>query len=195
MFAVSGVASILFLGGWHTGIPGLDGFLQGARDAGAASGEFNVMGYIANIIGAKVFIVKSSLLVFVQVWVRWTLPRLRIDQVMMTCLKYLLPISCALFLGATVWPLILMSSGQTTYTAPLGERTVKGMPGVAIVRAGSSDDETPVDVPSPSAPTKEGDSDDHPSDESQKSDESHSAGIDVPETPVTVGLKQSEVLR
>jgi NADH-quinone oxidoreductase subunit H len=36
-------------------------------------------------------------------WVRWTLPRLRIDQVMMTCLKYLLPISCALLLGVSLW--------------------------------------------------------------------------------------------
>ena len=36
-------------------------------------------------------------------WVRWTLPRLRIDQVMMTCLKYLLPISCVLLLGVSVW--------------------------------------------------------------------------------------------
>ena len=48
---------------------------------------------------------RASLLVFVQIWVRWTLPRLRIDQVMMTCLKYLVPISCFLFLGATLWPL------------------------------------------------------------------------------------------
>jgi NADH-quinone oxidoreductase subunit H len=42
-------------------------------------------------------------LVFVQMWVRWTLPRLRIDQVMMTCLKYLLPISCVLLLGVSLW--------------------------------------------------------------------------------------------
>jgi NADH-quinone oxidoreductase subunit H len=37
--------------------------------------------------------------------VRWTLPRLRIDQVMMTCLKYLLPISCVLLLGVSLWQL------------------------------------------------------------------------------------------
>ena len=42
---------------------------------------------------------------FVMMWVRWTLPRLRIDQVMMTCLKYLLPISCVLLLGVCLWQL------------------------------------------------------------------------------------------
>ena len=40
-------------------------------------------------------------------WVRWTLPRLRIDQVMMTCLKYLLPISCVLLLGVSLWQLVM----------------------------------------------------------------------------------------
>ena len=51
--------------------------------------------------------VKGTVLIFVQMWLRWTLPRLRIDQVMTTCLKYLVPISCFLFLGAAVWPLAL----------------------------------------------------------------------------------------
>jgi NADH-quinone oxidoreductase subunit H len=64
------------------------------------------------------------LLVFVQIWIRWTLPRLRIDQVMATCLKYLVPISCFLFLGAVTWPLLLaMTFQQTTlFGKPLGER-------------------------------------------------------------------------
>jgi NADH-quinone oxidoreductase subunit H len=46
-------------------------------------------------------------------WVRWTLPRLRIDQVMMTCMKYLLPISCVLLLGIGVWQLAV-----NPYVAP-----------------------------------------------------------------------------
>ncbi len=36
-------------------------------------------------------------------WVRWTLPRLRIDQVITTCLKYCVPIAAVAFLGATLW--------------------------------------------------------------------------------------------
>jgi len=55
-----------------------------------------------------VFVLKAWVLVFVLMWVRWTLPRLRIDQVMMTCLKYLLPISCFLLLGVSLWQVMLM---------------------------------------------------------------------------------------
>jgi NADH-quinone oxidoreductase subunit H len=59
--------------------------------------------WIGNTINVVVFIFKGWFLVFVMMWVRWTLPRLRIDQVMMTCLKYLLPISCFLLLGVSLW--------------------------------------------------------------------------------------------
>ncbi len=99
MFAVSGIAILLFLGGWNTGVLPYDlsdwiHFTVGGQDWG---------GFLGNVINVVVFILKGWLLVFVMMWVRWTLPRLRIDQVMMTCLKYLLPISCVLLLGVSLW--------------------------------------------------------------------------------------------
>lgn len=95
MFAVSGIATILFLGGWHTGLTPKD-----------LSDTF--LGWIlGNAINVVVFIAKGWFLVFVMMWVRWTLPRLRIDQVMMTCLKYLLPISCVLLMGVSLWQLLV----------------------------------------------------------------------------------------
>ncbi len=124
MFAVCGIAVLLFLGGWHTGIPGLDTLLDGPR---YASDSF-VFGWLANLLGFTVFFAKASLLVCVQIWIRWTLPRLRIDQVMMTCLKYLVPISCVLFLGAVVWPLVTLSiTGRTTWGSPTGNRAAPTM--------------------------------------------------------------------
>lgn len=129
MFLVSAVAAILFLGGWNTGIGPLDGALQSWRATGNAADSLQPLSYLANVIGMLLVVVKGGLLVFVQIWVRWTLPRLRIDQVMMTCLKYLVPISCFLFLGAVCWPLILgvtlgrsqlIDWGETSL--PLGER-------------------------------------------------------------------------
>ncbi|MCA9068879.1 MAG: NADH-quinone oxidoreductase subunit H, partial [Planctomycetaceae bacterium] len=124
MFLVSAVAAILFLGGWNIGIPILEKitWLQNAS-SWEGLGGFNPGTYITHLIGMVVIVTKASLLVIVQIWVRWTFPRLRIDQVMTTCLKYLLPISCVLFLGATLWPLILlMSIGRTSVIfAPLGD--------------------------------------------------------------------------
>ncbi|WP_373650504.1 NADH-quinone oxidoreductase subunit H [Schlesneria sp. DSM 10557] len=126
MFAVSAVAAILFLGGWHDGLM-IDSLFDGLRGTGSGwiSG-FSVGTYIANLFGAIVLITKACLLVFVQIWVRWTLPRLRIDQVMTTCLKYLVPISCFLFLMAVLWPLTLTTvfSRPILAGAPLGEKAV-----------------------------------------------------------------------
>jgi NADH-quinone oxidoreductase subunit H len=116
MFFVSMLGVLLFLGGWWTGIPGLDEAVAGT-----------IGGYPARVLGMVILLAKSSILVCVQIWVRWTLPRLRIDQVMTTCLKYLVPISCFLFLGATMWPLVclkLTGGKQTTLfgSQPLGAR-------------------------------------------------------------------------
>ena len=61
---------------------------------------------MGNALNVVVFILKCWVLVFVMIWVRWTLPRLRIDQVMMTCLKYLLPISCFLLFGVSLWQVL-----------------------------------------------------------------------------------------
>lgn len=92
MFAVSGLAVLLYLGGWHTGLLPFE--------------PTERFGYwLGNLFNATIFIAKGSLLVFVMMWMRWSLPRLRIDQVMMTCLKYLLPISCGLLIAACVWDL------------------------------------------------------------------------------------------
>ncbi|MFL5339734.1 MAG: complex I subunit 1/NuoH family protein, partial [Gemmataceae bacterium] len=96
MFAVSGIATSLFLGGWHTGLVPIE--LSDSRYLGPVLG---------NVINGLVFVVKCWGGVFMMMWIRWTLPRLRIDQVMMTCLKYLLPISCALLICICIWQLVV----------------------------------------------------------------------------------------
>src|SRR5882762_1548694 len=111
MFAVSGIACVMFLGGWSLGLPWeLSDLLTGVLSSVtftpffAASAITIDFGFcLGNVINVMVFIAKGWFLVFVMMWIRWTLPRLRIDQVMMTCLKYLLPISCVLLLGVSVW--------------------------------------------------------------------------------------------
>ncbi len=100
MLAVSLLAAILFLGGWHGPIP-VASLIGLSWENGVATG------LIGNAIGTVVLLVKAFLLVTVMMWVRWTLPRLRIDQVMTTCLKYCVPIAATMFLGAALFQLWL----------------------------------------------------------------------------------------
>jgi NADH-quinone oxidoreductase subunit H len=94
MFAISGIAVLLFLGGWGTGLLPFE--------------PVDKLGVAGNLLDVIVFVLKGWMLVFVMMWVRWTLPRLRIDQVMITCLRYVLPITCVLLLGVSCWQLALV---------------------------------------------------------------------------------------
>ena len=77
MFAVSAIIATVFFGGYQSPI-----------------------GYLGNLFGASWmipieqffwFVAKGIFFVFVQMWLRWTLPRVRIDQLMVLCWKYLIP--------------------------------------------------------------------------------------------------------
>jgi len=92
MFVLSGIASAIWLGGWQTGIPGVD---------------LGTMGIAGNAIGTAVMATKAMLLVCVMMWLRWTLPRVRIDQVMRLCWKFFLPISLACIVWAAAWVAVL----------------------------------------------------------------------------------------
>ncbi|MCB0365251.1 MAG: NADH-quinone oxidoreductase subunit NuoH [Bdellovibrionaceae bacterium] len=88
MFLASAFAATFFLGGWmpfHIG------------DWAAFNGVMDV------IPPAVWFLAKTSFLVFVIMWFRWTFPRLRVDQLMALEWKVLLPVSLVnLFVGAVV---------------------------------------------------------------------------------------------
>lgn len=80
MFAVSGLAVTLFLGGWQAPLP----FLQ----------------FVPSWLW---FFAKLGVLIFVFIWVRGTLPRIRVDQVMNFAWKFGLPMAFACILAAAVW--------------------------------------------------------------------------------------------
>jgi NADH-quinone oxidoreductase subunit H len=77
MFVLSGVGAVLFLGGWMAPHPVLQS-----------------LGPIE--LGPLWLIAKAWGLIFVHMWLRWTLPRLRVDQLMHVAWKVLLPISIVL---------------------------------------------------------------------------------------------------
>jgi NADH-quinone oxidoreductase subunit H len=96
MTAVSGMAAILFLGGWNGPVPV-------AHLLGLTPDNGPVLAWIGNLLGAANFVVKAVLGVTVMMWLRWTLPRIRIDQVMTICLKYCIPLAAMMLIGAVVW--------------------------------------------------------------------------------------------
>jgi NADH-quinone oxidoreductase subunit H len=100
MFVVGGIQAALFLGGWHDPF-GLLGYLY--QNFSQPEHRSDVALFVLNCIGAGIFVTKALGIIFVQMWIRWTLPRPRIDQVLYACVKVLLPLACTLLLGAAVW--------------------------------------------------------------------------------------------
>jgi NADH-quinone oxidoreductase subunit H len=83
MFAVSAIATTLFLGGWNGIWP------------------------TPILPPVLTFIVKCLFLIFVMMWLRWTLPRLRVDQLMYMSWKVLLPFSAVCVVGVGLWIMVV----------------------------------------------------------------------------------------
>jgi NADH-quinone oxidoreductase subunit H len=88
MILFSMVVAILFLGGWSPGFP------------------VDLTGPAARWVGFGVLMAKMTFLLFVMIWVRWSLPRFRIDRVMYLCYKVLLPFSVACVVGVALQVMI-----------------------------------------------------------------------------------------
>ena len=103
MFVVSALATACFLGGWHVpffhaeALPGLWG----------------------NLLSLGVFLMKALSLVVLMMWVRWTLPRLRVDQLMRMSWKYLVPLTFFNLLGVSLWLLLFRGKGIPQLIAAL----------------------------------------------------------------------------
>lgn len=77
LFVISGIATAVFLGGWAPLNIGVESF-------------DNLMKYIPGIVW---FMGKTFAVVWLLMWIRWTFPRLRIDQILKLEWKYLMPLS------------------------------------------------------------------------------------------------------
>lgn len=96
MITTSAVCVALFFGGWH--IPWLDKIwpsLSGNLDPNHPSLTTSL---VVCLIRSAAFFLKIWGVIFVFMWVRWTLPRFRFDQLMMTAWRALIPMSLGLLL-------------------------------------------------------------------------------------------------
>jgi hypothetical protein len=95
----------LFLGSWHDPF-GLIGHYH--HELTKDPTNVNSAGLVLlNVIAATIFVAKAGVIIFVQMWLRWTLPRPRIDQVLYACVKVMLPLACVILLAATLWQLFV----------------------------------------------------------------------------------------
>lgn len=146
MFVVSGIQVILFLGAWNSPLGAWDpvqklilgfdpvmagqNYLTGAMGADRSAEQIaGAMGLslpallALNLYGTLWFILKTMTLVYVQMWIRWTLPRIRIDQVLYACVKVLLPASLITFVGVAAW--VWLVPQPEAVLLPNGERLVR----------------------------------------------------------------------
>src|SRR5256886_8565535 len=93
LYVIGAIVTTLFLGGWK-----LPAALDGLPIVLLVPLQF------------AVFFLKSYFWVFVAIWLRWTLPRIRVDQMMVMCWKYLVPLAFVNLLGTAVW-MVLFPSG------------------------------------------------------------------------------------
>lgn len=104
LYVMSALMTALFLGGWQ--VPGV------AAAAMAASVPLTLLGW-------AFFTAKALFLVFVVIWLRWTLPRIRVDQLMVVCWKYLVPLGAVVFLGAAAWGAFVHGAAETAVSVAM----------------------------------------------------------------------------
>lgn len=100
MLLVSILGAILFFGSWNTPFPNI-GFVRLADWTSGAQGSLT-----SSCWGIFWLLSKSLFFVAMQMWVRWTYPRLRMDQLMGLGWKYLTPAALVLVIICGFWRLI-----------------------------------------------------------------------------------------
>jgi NADH-quinone oxidoreductase subunit H len=103
LWVMAAISTTLFLGGWQ--IPGV-----GPETYAAALGTGPLPGaawWGLQVLSMVVMVVKTLVVLNIIVWVRWTLPRIRIDQMMNLCWKWLVPFAFATFVFTLLWQVLV----------------------------------------------------------------------------------------
>jgi NADH-quinone oxidoreductase subunit H len=103
MLLVSMLGVILFFGSWNSPLPNLGTLALNDWTQGQAGT------WAATFWGAFWLVSKSFVMVALQIWVRWTFPRLRVDQLMRVSWQYLTPAALLFLILCGFWTLIINS--------------------------------------------------------------------------------------
>jgi NADH-quinone oxidoreductase subunit H len=102
MLLVSILGAVLFFGSWTTPLPNV----ASLRLAEWTSGAPNTLA--STLWGIFWLTSKAFLFVALQMWIRWTYPRLRVDQLMAVSWKYLTPFALVLVILCGFWKVIFI---------------------------------------------------------------------------------------
>jgi NADH-quinone oxidoreductase subunit H len=101
MLLVSILGAVLFFGSWNSPLINIGGLKLYDWTTGT-------LGNISSIVWGIFWLMSKSLIfVMIQIWIRWTFPRLRVDQLMTVSWKYLTPIALALVLIIGFWKILI----------------------------------------------------------------------------------------
>lgn len=98
MITTSAVCVALFFGGWH--LPWIEWAWPALR--GDVAHPAVTTSLLACILRALIFFIKTLIIIFVFMWVRWSVPRFRFDQMMMLAWRGLIPISLTLLMVTAI---------------------------------------------------------------------------------------------
>lgn len=102
MLLVSILGAVLFFGSWNSLLPDIG-------PAKLATWTTGQPGTIASSLWGIFWLMSKSLFfVAVQIWIRWTYPRLRVDQLMALSWKYLTPAALFLIVLFSFWKIIFI---------------------------------------------------------------------------------------
>jgi NADH-quinone oxidoreductase subunit H len=102
MLLVSILGAVLFFGSWNTPLPDIGSLTLATWTTGQP-------GTTASILWGIFWLMSKSLFfVAVQMWIRWTHPRLRVDQLMALSWKYLTPLALLLIIVFAFWKIIFV---------------------------------------------------------------------------------------
>ncbi len=103
VWIMSAIAVTLFFGGWQ--VPGV---AAGAYEAARGAGVLPAPAWWGlQVASMAVFFLKTFLMMNLVIWIRWTFPRIRVDQMMNLCWKYLVPGAFATFVATLLWQILV----------------------------------------------------------------------------------------
>ncbi len=112
IYLMSAIATTVFFGGWQ--VP----MITAAEQAASWSWQ---------ILGLVIFLAKAWVGSFVVLWMRWTLPRMRVDRMMGLCYRYLIPISFACLFAVAVYKLVIPDGSLIDLLIHLGTTGIGGL--------------------------------------------------------------------